>query len=71
MQLKRLASKLELTADVSFPGFVQYDGVSDLFYATDISHAQRHTQIRGPGRIPTVIMEASCTGAVIATDVSE
>jgi colanic acid/amylovoran biosynthesis glycosyltransferase len=72
MQLKRLASKLGLTDDVSFPGFVQYDGVSDLFYSTDIFLMPSVIHKSGDrDGIPTVIMEALMHRVpVIATDVS-
>lgn len=72
MQLRRLAAKLGLTDDVSFPGFVQYDGVSDLFYATDIFLMPSVIHKSGDrDGIPTVIMEALMHRVpVIATDVS-
>jgi colanic acid/amylovoran biosynthesis glycosyltransferase len=72
MQLKRLASKLGLKDDVSFPGFVQYDGVSDLFYSTDIFLMPSVIHKSGDrDGIPTVIMEALMHRVpVIGTDVS-
>jgi len=71
-QLKRLASKLDLSDRVSFPGFVPYDKVSDLFTGADIFLMPSIVHSSGDrDGIPTVIMEALMHRVpVIATDVS-
>lgn len=70
--LKRLASQLEISDRVSFPGFVTYDGVSDLFCETDLLVMPSVVHASGDrDGIPTVIMEALMHRVpVIATDVS-
>ncbi len=72
IQLKRLADKLGLADRVSFPGFMSYDRVSDLFYSTDIFLMPSVIHKSGDrDGIPTVIMEALTHRVpVIATDVS-
>ncbi|MBI5683463.1 MAG: glycosyltransferase [Verrucomicrobia bacterium] len=71
-QLKRLAHKLGLGGRVSFPGFVAYDDVSDLFRAADIFIMPSVVHASGDrDGIPTVIMEALTHRVpVIATSVS-
>lgn len=71
-QLKRLAARLGLTGLVSFPGFVPYDKVSDLFTETDVFLMPSIVHSSGDrDGIPTVIMEALMHRVpVIATDVS-
>ncbi|MBM3300589.1 MAG: glycosyltransferase, partial [Deltaproteobacteria bacterium] len=59
MQLKVLARRLGLTGRVSFPGFVSYDTVPDLFAASDILIMPSVVHASGDrDGIPTVIMEA-------------
>ncbi len=71
-QLKFLARRLGLSEHVSFPGFVPYDRVSDLFHASDIFLMPSVVHSSGDrDGIPTVIMEALIHRLpVIATDVS-
>ncbi len=71
-QLKRLAHRLGISERVSFPGFVRYDKVSDLFSSTDIFVMPSVVHSSGDrDGIPTVIMEALMHRVpVIATDVS-
>jgi colanic acid/amylovoran biosynthesis glycosyltransferase len=71
-QLKRLAHKLGLNARVSFPGFVSYDAVPDLFRAADIFIMPSVVHSSGDrDGIPTVIMESLMHRVpVIATNVS-
>ncbi|MBI5251926.1 MAG: glycosyltransferase [Desulfomonile tiedjei] len=72
MQLKRLAAKLGLEDRVSFPGFMSYDRVPELFYSSDIFLMPSVIHKSGDrDGIPTVIMEALTHRVpVIATDVS-
>jgi glycosyltransferase involved in cell wall biosynthesis len=67
-----LAHKLDLNARVSFPGFVSYDAVSDLFRAADIFIMPSVVHYSGDrDGIPTVIMESLMHRVpVIATNVS-
>lgn len=71
-QLKALAGKLGLSERVSFPGFVPYDAVSDLFYSSDVLIMPSVVHSSGDrDGIPTVIMESLMHRVpVIATDVS-
>ena len=71
-QLKRLARKLDIADRVDFPGFVQYDAVSELISSSDmlIMPSVVHSSGDRDG-IPTVIMECLMHRVpVIATDVS-
>ncbi len=70
--LKMLTRKLGLTHKVSFPGFVTYERVSDLFQATDIFLMPSVVAPSGDrDGIPTVILEALVHRVpVIATAVS-
>lgn len=70
--LERLSQELGIADKVSFPGFVTYDRVSDLFYATDILLMPSVIDSSGDrDGIPTVIMEALMHRVpVVATDVS-
>jgi glycosyltransferase involved in cell wall biosynthesis len=72
IQLKRLAGKLGVAGRVSFPGFVPYDHVSDLFRSADLFVMPSIVHSSGDrDGIPTVIMEALMHRVpVIATDVS-
>jgi glycosyltransferase involved in cell wall biosynthesis len=72
MQLKRLCNNLGLDGCVSFPGFLPYDKVSDLFYSTDIFIMPSVIHKSGDrDGIPTVLMESLMHRVpVIATDVS-
>jgi glycosyltransferase involved in cell wall biosynthesis len=72
LHLKDLARQLGLSDRVSFPGFVAYDAVPDLFYASDIFIMPSVVHSSGDrDGIPTVIMEALMHRVpVIATDVS-
>jgi glycosyltransferase involved in cell wall biosynthesis len=72
IQLKRLSSNLGLRDNVSFPGFMSYDQVSDLFYSSDIFLMPSVIHSSGDrDGIPTVLMEALTHRVpVIATDVS-
>jgi glycosyltransferase involved in cell wall biosynthesis len=69
--LKHLTKKLGLAEVVSFPGFIQYDQVSQLFSSADVfvmSSAVHSTGERDG--IPNVIMEALIHRVpVVATDV--
>ncbi|MFH1114494.1 MAG: glycosyltransferase family 4 protein [Pseudomonadota bacterium] len=71
-QLKRLTRRLGLSERVSFPGFVRYDQVSELFRGTDVFVMPSVVHSSGDrDGIPTVIMEALLHRVpVIATDVS-
>jgi glycosyltransferase involved in cell wall biosynthesis len=71
-QLKYLTWKLGLADQVSFPGFVAHDEVSDLFREADIFLMPSVVHSSGDrDGIPTVIMEALLHRVpVIATDVS-
>jgi len=72
VQLKYLAWKLDLRPRVSFPGFIPYDRVADLFSAADIfvMPCVVHSSNDRDG-IPNVIMEALLHRLpVVATDVS-
>ena len=71
-QLKRLTRKLGLAQCISFPGFITYDRVSDLFRSTDLFLMPSIVHSSGDrDGIPTVIMEALLHRVpVIATDVS-
>jgi colanic acid/amylovoran biosynthesis glycosyltransferase len=71
-QLNRLARKLGIADRVHFPGFVQYDAVSELISSSDmlIMPSVVHSSGDRDG-IPTVIMECLMHRVpVIATDVS-
>lgn len=71
-QLKTLAWKLGLRNRVSFPGFVSYDRISELFQSADVlvMPSVVHTTGDRDG-IPTVIMEALLHRVpVVATNVS-
>lgn len=72
MQLKHLAKKLGISDRVSFPGFIRYDAVSDLFLSSDLFLMPSVVHSSGDrDGIPTVIMEALMHRLpVIATDVS-
>jgi colanic acid/amylovoran biosynthesis glycosyltransferase len=72
MQLKHLANKLGVSDKVSFPGFVNYDAVSDLISSSDLLVMPSVVHSSGDrDGIPTVIMEALMHRVpVIATDVS-
>jgi glycosyltransferase involved in cell wall biosynthesis len=72
IQLKHLARKLDVADRVDFPGFVQYDKVSDLLDSTDIFLMPSIVHSSGDrDGIPTVIMEALMHRVpVVATDVS-
>jgi len=71
-QLKYLTWKLGLVGHVSFPGFVPYERVSELFSASDIFVMPSIIHKSGDrDGIPTVIMEALMHRVpVIATDIS-
>ncbi len=72
VQLTRLARKLGIADRVLFPGFVQYDAVSELISSSDmlIMPSVVHSSGDRDG-IPTVIMECLMHRVpVIATDVS-
>ncbi len=71
-ELKHLAKKLDLSDRVSFPGFVNYDQVSELFRSADLFLMPSIVHSSGDrDGIPTVIMEALMHRVpVIATDVS-
>lgn len=71
-QLKRLSRKLGLSDRVSFPGFVSYDGVSELFATSDMLLMPSVVHSSGDrDGIPTVIMEALMHRVpVVATDVA-
>ena len=71
-RLKRLVRDLGLGGRVSFPGFVSYDAVSDLFRAADIFIMPSVVHASGDrDGIPTVIMESLMHRVpVIATNVS-
>ncbi len=71
-QFRRLVSEAGLENKVSFPGFVPYDSVPELFLAADmlVMPSVVHSSGDRDG-IPTVIMEALMHRVpVIATDVS-
>lgn len=72
VQLKRLANKLGIRGRVSFPGFVSYDRISELFAAADMLIMPSVVHASGDrDGIPTVIMEALMHRLpVIATDVA-
>jgi glycosyltransferase involved in cell wall biosynthesis len=72
LQLKALAWKLRLMRRVSFPGFVPYDRVSDLFHSADVFVMPSVVHSSGDrDGIPTVIMEALLHRVpVVASDVS-
>lgn len=71
-QLQYLAWKLGITDRVSFPGFIPYDLVPELFSSTDIFLMPSIIHKSGDrDGIPTVLMEALVHRVpVIATDVS-
>lgn len=71
-RLKRLAHDLGLDGRVSFPGFVSYDGISDIFRAADIFIMPSVVHASGDrDGIPTVIMESLMHRVpVIATNIS-
>jgi glycosyltransferase involved in cell wall biosynthesis len=71
-QLKHLSNQLGVSDRVSFPGFVNYDRVSELFRAADVFVMPSVIDSSGDrDGIPTVIMEALLHRVpVIATDVS-
>lgn len=71
-RLKRLAGELGLAARVSFPGFVTYDRVPELFQDSDVFVMPSVVHSSGDrDGIPTVIMEALAHRLpVVATDVS-
>ncbi len=71
-QLRRLAEKLGVSERVSFPGFVPYDRISELFCAADMLLMPSIVHSSGDrDGIPTVIMEAlKHRVPVIATDVA-
>lgn len=72
IQLKRLVNKLGLDDLVSFPGFLPYDRISDLFCESDIFLMPSVVHKSGDrDGIPTVLMESLMHRVpVIATDVS-
>jgi len=72
LQLKALAWKLRLGRRVSFPGFVPYDRISDLFHSADVFVMPSVVHSTGDrDGIPTVIMEALLHRVpVVASDVS-
>ncbi|MFA6223068.1 MAG: glycosyltransferase [Desulfomonilaceae bacterium] len=71
LQLKHLARKLGLTDYISFPGFVPYNFVSDLFCSADVFVMSSAVHSSGDrDGLPTVIMEALAHRLpVVATDV--
>lgn len=72
LQLKRLAHNLGLEERVSFPGFVSYDRVPELFRAADIFIMPSVVHASGDrDGIPTVILEALTHRVpVVATGIS-
>ena len=71
-KLKRLSRRMGLTDRVFFPGFVTYEGISELFHASDLFLMPSIVHSSGDrDGIPTVIMESLLHRVpVIATDVS-
>jgi colanic acid/amylovoran biosynthesis glycosyltransferase len=71
-RLKRLARKLGLAAQISFPGFIRYDKVADQFGAADVFIMPCIVDPSGNrDGLPTVILEALLHRVpVIATDVA-
>jgi colanic acid/amylovoran biosynthesis glycosyltransferase len=69
--LKHLARKLGLASRISFPGFISYDRVAELFYGTDIFIMPSIVQASGNrDGLPTVLLEALLHRVpVIASDV--
>ncbi|MEW6657934.1 MAG: glycosyltransferase family 4 protein [Thermodesulfobacteriota bacterium] len=71
-RLRRLSRKLGLDSRVSFPGFIPYDRVSELFQGADVfimPSIVLHSGNRDG--LPTVILEALLHGVpVVATDVA-
>ena len=71
-QLKQLARRLGLAAQISFPGFISYDRVAEQFYRADIFLMTGTIDASGNrDGLPTVILEALLHRLpVIATDVA-
>ncbi len=71
-KLEKLAQELGIEHRVSFPGFLSYDRVSELFHSADIFVMPSVVHSNGDrDGIPTVIMESLTHRVpVIATDVS-
>ena len=71
-ELKRLTQRLDLTGEVSFPGFVTHDRVSELFQGSDLFLMPSVIHSSGDrDGIPLVLMESLLHRVpVIATDVA-
>lgn len=71
-RLRRLTRKLGLASLISFPGFIPYDRVSELFLGTDVFIMPSIVANSGNrDGLPTVILEALLHGVpVVATDVA-
>jgi glycosyltransferase involved in cell wall biosynthesis len=71
-KLKRLTRRMRLTDRISFPGFVTYENISELFHSADIFLMPSIVHSSGDrDGIPTVIMESLLHRVpVVATNVS-